>query len=468
MSNPLNSRFSFDEQSQDNAKLKVIGVGGGGGNAINNMITKGLDNVEYIALNTDAQALKENQADIMIQVGKGLTAGLGAGARPEVGREAVEENRHEIEEAIEGADMIFVTAGMGGGTGTGGAPVVAGIAKRKNILTVGVVTTPFDCEGKVRLKYALEGIRELKKNCDTVIVIPNERLLDLSDENTTLVQAFELANEVLYNATRGISDLILMPGLINLDFADVRTTMLDGGAAIMGSATDSGADRAEKAAHEAINSPLLDGVSIRGARNVLVNISAGENLGMKETNIATTIIQQEAGDDAEIIMGTVVDKSFTDEMRVTVIATGFDFEDERKNTKLAPGQPRKTHNDDSQDERDPDNPAAGLKLPRSKQVRRRLNSNGSGAEGGPYWKGERNLKKLDTPAINRRKQSDESEEDLEESERIKAAKQSELFQHTQQNYRRTADSNGRNRGPHKERINKNDKDQPAFLRKLMD
>lgn len=468
MSNPLNSRFSFDEKSQDNAKLKVIGVGGGGGNAINNMITKGLDNVEYIALNTDAQALKENKADIVIQVGKGLTSGLGAGARPEVGREAVEENRHEIEESIEGADMIFVTAGMGGGTGTGGAPVVAGIAKRKNILTVGVVTTPFVCEGKVRLKYALEGIRELKKNCDTVIVIPNERLLDLSDDNTTLMAAFELANEVLYNATRGISDLILMPGLINLDFADVRTTMLDGGAAIMGSATDSGADRAEKAAHEAINSPLLDGVSIRGARNVLVNISAGDNLGMRETHVATSIIQQEAGDDAEIILGTVVDKSFTDEMRVTVIATGFDFEDDRKNTKLAPGQPSKAQSGQAQAEGQQS--AAELKLPRSKQVRRRFNGNGSsvGTNGdSSFWKGERNLKHLDTPAINRRRDDASGEEgaDNEEQEQSREQRNNELLQHAQRSYRRTGESDRR---PPKERIDKRDNEQPAFLRKLMD
>src|SRR6056297_1739480 len=334
----LNSRFSFDIDGQDNAKIKVVGVGGGGGNAVNNMIDKGLSSVEYIALNTDAQALKNSMADITTQVGTNLTNGLGAGARPEIGREAVEENRHEIEESIENADMVFVTAGMGGGTGTGGAPVVAGIAKRKGILTVGIITTPFECEGKVRKKYALEGITELKKNCDTVIVIPNEGLLDLGDENTSLMEAFEMANEVLYNATRGISDLILMPGLINLDFADVRTTMIDGGAAIMGSSTASGPDRAEIAAREAINSPLLDGVSIRGARNVLVNISAGANLGMRETTTATSIIQQEAGEDAEIILGTVLDDSFDEELRVTVIATGFENSDQDRKSNRSSGQ----------------------------------------------------------------------------------------------------------------------------------
>ncbi len=451
-----NSRFTFDEQSQDNAKLKVIGVGGGGGNAINNMIDKGLNNVEYIALNTDAQALKQNQADIIIQVGKGLTSGLGAGARPEVGREAVEENRHEIEESIEGADMIFVTAGMGGGTGTGGAPVVAGIAKRKGILTVGVVTTPFICEGKPRMKFAVDGIRELKKSCDTVIVIPNERLLNLSDENTTLKEAFDLANEVLYNATRGISDLILMPGLINLDFADVRTTMIDGGAAIMGSATANGPDRAEKAAREAINSPLLDGVSIAGARNVLVNISAGTTLGMRETSQATQIIQQEAGEDAEIIMGTVLDESYDDGLRVTVIATGFELDDHNKKAKVS------TEKKTALTERGlragmigsgvADTDSEGNKLPKSNMVRRRFNPN-TGKDS-KFWKGERNLKNLDTPAIMRRSEdvkhlSEETKEDAAE------------------NYRKQRSSGGDN-DEFRERIDKRDNEQPAFLRKIMD
>jgi cell division protein FtsZ len=440
----INSRFSFDEKGQDNAKIKVIGVGGGGGNAINNMIRKGLDSVEYIALNTDAQALKNNSADIAIQVGANLTSGLGAGARPEIGREAVEENRHDLDEAVDSADMIFITAGMGGGTGTGGAPVVAGIAKRKGILTVGVVTTPFHCEGKVRMKYALEGITELKKNCDTVIVIPNERLLDMADENTSLMEAFENANEVLYNATRGISDLILMPGLINLDFADVRTTMIDGGAAIMGSATATGPDRAEIAAREAINSPLLDGVSIRGARNVLVNISAGANLGMRETTTATSIIQQEAGDDAEIILGTVLDESFEDELRVTVIATGFELSSDRTQAKVAPN--KKT---------EPLTQKRTHELPKASDIARRHNS-----LDGPYYKGEKNLKHLDSPAIHRRdlkyiRSTDEvqADEDLSESigfERKKASNDDTLM-------------NDRS-----ERIDKRDTEQPAFLRKIMD
>jgi cell division protein FtsZ len=437
------SRFSFDEKGQDNAKIKVIGVGGGGGNAINNMIRKGLDSVEYIALNTDSQALKSNGADVTIQVGSNLTAGLGAGARPEIGREAVEENRHDLDEAVDSADMIFITAGMGGGTGTGGAPVVAGIAKRKGILTVGIVTTPFLCEGKVRMKYALEGITELKKNCDTVIVIPNERLLDISDENTSLVEAFEMANEVLYSATRGISDLILMPGLINLDFADVRTTMIDGGAAIMGSATASGQERAEIAAREAINSPLLDGVSIRGARNVLVNISAGANLGMRETTTATSIIQQEAGDDAEIILGTVLDESYDDELRVTVIATGFDLSDDRTQAKIAPNK-----------KSEPVFKERTNSLPKASDISRRHDS-----IDGPYYKGEKNLKNLDSPAIHRRDlKYIRSNSDVEADE--------EIMESFHERRKASNDDSGLNDRP--ERIDKRDTEQPAFLRKIMD
>jgi len=442
MSN-IKPTFSFDEKSQSNAKIKVVGVGGGGGNAVNNMINKGLDSVEYIALNTDAQALKDNKANVAIQVGTNLTSGLGAGARPEIGREAVEENRHEIEEAVDGADMIFITAGMGGGTGTGGAPVVAGIAKRKGILTVGVVTTPFLAEGKIRMKYALEGVTELKKHCDTVIVIPNERLLDISDENTSLMQAFAMANEVLYNATRGISDLILMPGLINLDFADVRTTMIDGGAAIMGSATADGDDRAEIAARAAISSPLLDGVSIRGARNVLVNISASSNLGMRETTTATSIIQQEAGEDAEIILGTVLDESFDSELRVTVIATGFELSEDRNQAKVAPNK---------QPEAPQKRSLEGI--PKAGDIANRFSRSNS-----EYYKGEKNLKNLDSPAIHRREVKYMNRSDEETSEHQRDQEET--------SYRKTGSGEPlmNNRS---ERIDKSDSDQPAFLRKIMD
>jgi cell division protein FtsZ len=334
---------------------------------------------------------------------------------------------------------------MGGGTGTGGAPVVAGIAKRRGILTVGIITTPFECEGKVRKKYALEGITELKKNCDTVIVIPNERLLDIADENTSLMEAFAMANEVLYNATRGISDLILMPGLINLDFADVRTTMSDGGAAIMGSATAEGQDRAEKAARAAINSPLLDGVSIRGARNVLVNISAGANLGMRETTTATNIIHDEAGENAEIILGTVLDENFGDDIRVTVIATGFDLAEDRTTAKVA-GKSESSLNKAAEN--------AKVQINQSEKkadVPKRFARNS-----GDYYKGENNLKKLDTPSylrrdLNVRKQEENIEipEEMDEQENDAQDNIAPFQSRT-------------------ERIRKDDTDQPAFLRKIMD
>ena len=464
MSNQENTRFRFDEQNHDNANIKVVGVGGGGGNAVNNMIAKGLSSVEYIAINTDNQALKENLADLTIQVGSSLTNGLGAGARPEIGREAVEENRHDIEEVVEGVDMLFITAGMGGGTGTGGAPVVAGIAKRKGILTVGIVTTPFQCEGKIRMKYAQEGIAELKKNCDTVIVIPNERLLDISDENTTLMTAFAMANEVLYNATRGISDLILMPGLINLDFADVRTTMLDGGAAIMGSATAEGEDRAEIAAREAINSPLLDGVSIRGARNVLVNISSGSSLGMRETNTATSIIQQEAGEEAEIILGTVLDESFDEEMRVTVIATGFELANNRNEAKIAPN---KTDGESKKAEQ------SGRRItpPSANKIGGRSMRKGTPE----FYKGEKNLKNLDTPAVYRRDNvKPMHQEEEEQSEEQQSSSGSGFGLNRKQTGTESNDGGANKQGGKKllnnrrERIDKSNSDQPAFLRKIMD
>ncbi len=453
MSKLTNTRFSFDEKSQESAKIKVIGVGGGGGNAINNMIEKGLKNVEYIALNTDAQSLNQNLADMNIQVGKNLTNGLGAGARPEIGREAVEENRHEIEEAIEGADMVFVTAGMGGGTGTGGAPVISSIAKRKGILTVAIITLPFVCEGRIRMKYAVDGINELKKNCDTVIVIPNERLLDLCDENTSLVEAFGLANEVLYNATRGISDLILMPGLINLDFADVRTTMIDGGAAIMGSASATGADRSEIAAREATNSPLLDGISIRGARSVLVNISAGSSLGMREATAATSIIQQEAGEDAEIIWGTVLDEEFGDELRLTVIATGFDSVDEAKEAEAVLEQ----EGNKTESGRPGQIDKSFVSLPVVDEIPKRFKH-----EPSEFYKGEKNLKYLDSPAVSRRAGmrpvADETDEEKPSGKENEETASRE----------RESASKSKLLNERKEKIDKSNTEQPAFLRKIMD
>ncbi|TDI72776.1 MAG: cell division protein FtsZ [Bacteroidetes bacterium] len=324
MESLFDSNFAFDDAENEEAQICVIGVGGGGGNAVNNMIRHGMPGVEFYAINTDAQALSENLAPNKIQAGIGLTKGLGAGARPNVGSQAIEENRAEIEKALSGYDMVFITAGMGGGTGTGGVPIVASIAKELGILSVAIVTKPFDCEGRRRRESAAAGLEALRNSIDTLIVIPNERLLDISEADTTLVEAFQAADDVLYNATRGISDLITVHGLINLDFADVKTTMQNGGTALMGAATASGEGRAETAATEALSSPLLDGISIRGATNVLVNITAGPSLGIREATAATSIIQREAGDDVEVIFGTVIDKNMGDDLRITVIATGFD------------------------------------------------------------------------------------------------------------------------------------------------
>ncbi len=317
------SRFEFDADPKSAAKICVVGIGGGGGNAVDNMIREGLRDVEFITINTDVQALEKSQATHKIQVGRQLTKGLGAGARPAVGAEAVTENKDDVEAVLHGFDMAFITAGMGGGTGTGGAPVVAEIAQSLDVLTVAIVTKPFECEGLPRMRMALDGVERVRHHVDTLIVIPNERLLDIADDSTSIIEAFRRADEVLYNATRGISDLITVHGLVNLDFADVRTTIENGATALMGSATASGEQRAEKAAIEAISSPLMDELSIRGARNVLVNLTAGKSLGIRETTEAIKIIQQEAGDSVEVIFGTVIDDAMGDEVRVTVIATGF-------------------------------------------------------------------------------------------------------------------------------------------------
>lgn len=325
----VGSRFTFDEMAEDSAHLGVVGVGGGGGNAINNMITEGISAVEFIAVNTDSQALNANLAAHKIQAGRALTKGLGTGARPFKGAEAIAQDTAAIESAVQGFDLVFITAGMGGGTGTGGAPIVAELARRLGILVVAIVTKPFACEGSKRMEMAVEGISKLRPHVDTLIVIPNERVLDISDDAMTMIDAFRTVDDVLYQATRGISDLITRTGLINLDFADVRTTMENGGSALMGSAVKSGEYRAEKAAMEAISSPLLDGMTISGARNLMVNITAGSNLGIHEATRATNIIKEQAGPDVEVIMGTVIDTTMEDKLRVTVIATGFDHENER-------------------------------------------------------------------------------------------------------------------------------------------
>jgi len=424
----FSTRFTFDDAALDTALIRVVGVGGGGGNAVNNMLSKGIHGVEFVAINTDAQALTANQAPCKIQVGRELTKGLGAGARPQVGASAAQESQREIEAALEGADMVFVAAGMGGGTGTGAAPVVAAMAKKMGILTVAVVTKPFTAEGRKRSKMAEQGIEQLRAVVDTLIVIPNERLLDVADDNTTVVEAFEMADDVLYNATRGISELITVHGLINLDFADVRTTMLDGGTALMSSAVASGERRAERAAKEAISSPLLDGISIAGARNVLVNITAGIDLGIREATQATGVIQAEAGDEAEVIFGTVIDEGLGDALRVTVIATGFDQAAQQAEAAAPAMRPTVTL---------------------------------GGGDGAMPYKGEDNLKSLDTPAYERRgtpeRPVERSTERLREDEEVSDRQRPS-------NVRPLPSSVP----PRRERINKDDTDVPAFLRRMMD
>ena len=315
--------FEFDSLAEQKAKLKVIGIGGAGGNATNRMIQAGMQGVDFIAINTDAQDLENNAAENKIQIGKNLTKGLGAGAQAEVGREAVQSDQEAIEAILEDADMAFVTAGMGGGTGTGAAPMIANLSREMGILTVGIVTLPFNFEGPKRMNRALEGIAELRKACDTVIAIPNQKLMSIVETDTTVVEAFQLADSVLHQAAKGISDLINVHGLINLDFADVQTIMKKMGEAIMGTGVAQGEERAVLAAQQAISSPLLDDASISGAQGVLVNITGSADLTLLEVDAATNIIFEEAGKDANIIFGAVIDPSLGDEIRVTVIATGF-------------------------------------------------------------------------------------------------------------------------------------------------
>ncbi len=318
-------------ESEYQAKIKVIGVGGGGGNAINNMIAKGLKGVEFIVANTDYRVLDLSPAPVKIQLGKELTQGLGAGGNPEVGREAALEAEEEIREALAEADMVFVTAGMGGGTGTGAAPVIARISKELGALTVAVVTKPFRFEGRPRSKVAEKGLEELKREVDTIITIPNDRLLALASPKARLLDMFRQADDILYYAVRGISDLILFPGYINLDFADVRTVMSEMGMALMGTGVASGDNRAQEAAQMAISSPLLDDISISGARGVLLNITASaDTLTMEETEYISDLVAKEAHDEAQIFWGVVFDEELGDELRVTVIATGIGKEMEQK------------------------------------------------------------------------------------------------------------------------------------------
>ena len=315
--------FELMDSYSENAVIKVIGIGGGGGNAVQHMVKSGVDGVDFICINTDAQALKGTSAKTSLQIGCNITKGLGAGANPNIGREAAIEDRERIQEVIEGADMLFITAGMGGGTGTGAAPVVAQIAKEMGILTVAVVTRPFAFEGKKRMATGDEGIAEINKYVDSLITIPNEKLLSVLGKTISLLDAFKAANDVLFGAVQGIAQLITRPGLINVDFADVRTVMSEMGMAMMGSGTASGEDRAREAAEAAIASPLLEDVDLTGARGILVNVTAGLNLSIGEFEEVGLAIKEFSSDDAVVVVGTVIDSDMSDELRVTVVATGI-------------------------------------------------------------------------------------------------------------------------------------------------
>ena len=315
--------FEFDPLAEQKAKLKVVGVGGAGGNAINRMISTNMEGVDFIVINTDAQDLENNAAEQKIQIGSNLTKGLGAGARSTIGLEAMETDKDAVQSLLEGADMVFIPAGMGGGTGTGAAPVIAQIARELDILTVGIVTLPFNFEGPKRMNRGLSGISEMRKSCDTLLIIPNQKLMSIVDKSTTLLEAFHLADSILNQAAKGISDLINVHGMINLDFADVETIMKNMGEAIMGTGFASGEERAVLSAQQAIASPLLDNASISGAQGILVNITGGKGLTLHEVDEATSIIFEEAGNDANIIFGAVIDPNLKEEIQVTVIATGF-------------------------------------------------------------------------------------------------------------------------------------------------
>ena len=313
-------------EMSDEAVIKVVGVGGGGGNAIEHMVRESIEGVEFISVNTDAQALRKTSVNTVIQIGGDITKGLGAGANPQVGRDAALEDREAIKEVLAGADMIFIAAGMGGGTGTGAAPIIAEIAKELNILTVAVVTKPFSFEGRKRLAFAEQGIEELSKHVDSLITIPNEKLLKVLGRGITLLEAFAKANDVLRNAVQGIAELITRPGMINVDFADVRTVMSEMGHAMMGSGTAVGEDRAEQAAEEAISSPLLEDIDLAGARGVLVNITAGLDMRLDEFETVGNTVKAFASDNATVVIGTSLDPDMTDEIRVTVVATGIGTE----------------------------------------------------------------------------------------------------------------------------------------------
>lgn len=352
--------FELMEVSGQQAVIKVIGIGGGGGNAVDHMISASLEGVEFIAANTDAQALHRSGVSKVMQLGEGLTRGLGAGANPEVGRQAASEDRDKIAAALDGTDMVFLTAGMGGGTGTGAAPVIAQLAREKGILTVAVVTRPFAFEGKRRIEAADQGIKELGELVDSLIVIPNERIMEVMGGNVTLLEAFGKANEVLFNAVQGISELITRPGLINVDFADVRTVMAEMGMAMMGSATATGPDRAMQAARGAVSSPLLEEVDIHGAKGLLVNVSAGPDMQLDEFAQVGEIVNEYASEDGTVVIGTVLDPEMEDELRVTMVATGI-----RKAPQISLVKDQSVEDDSAGHEDDYDVPTVIRRRPRA-------------------------------------------------------------------------------------------------------
>ncbi|HKS29071.1 MAG TPA: cell division protein FtsZ [Pyrinomonadaceae bacterium] len=362
--------FIDDDPPITGARIKVVGVGGGGGNAVNRMIEAGIEGIEFLVANTDLQALKRSRAPIKIQLGSRLTKGLGAGADPTVGREAALEDTEKIIEVLEGADMVFVTTGLGGGTGTGGAPIIASLATELNALTVAVVTKPFHFEGRRRMMQAEQGLRELRESVDTVITIPNERLLHTVERNVSLADSFKVADDVLRQAVQGISDLITVPGLINLDFADVKAIMAGMGLALMGAGRASGEHRAMEATQQAISSPLLEEATIEGAKGVLINITGGPDLTLYEVNEASSIIREAADDDANIIFGAVIDETMRDEMKITVIATGFDKVMSDVGTTSAPGtglpQPPPRYTRQPGD--DPARPVTGTQRPEDLEI----------------------------------------------------------------------------------------------------
>ena len=336
--------FELVENIPQSAVIKVIGVGGGGGNAVHHMISNQVDGVEFICANTDAQALDNLKAKTILQMGSNITKGLGAGANPDIGRQAALEDRDEIAEILSGADMVFITAGMGGGTGTGAAPIVAEVAREMGILTVAIVTRPFPFEGKKRSSIAEQGIEELSESVDSLITIPNEKLLDVLGKEASLLEAFKAANDVLLGAVKGIADLIMHPGMINVDFADVKTVMSEMGMAMMGTGTATGVDRAREAAESAIRSPLLEDVNLQGARGILVNITAGENLSLGEFSEVGDAVEEFASDDATVVVGTVIDPNLDEEMRITVVATGLGSQHE-KPTKVVDNTTNETETD---------------------------------------------------------------------------------------------------------------------------